>query len=114
MSLTLPEFHELQIAMSATTADEDATCLGAIRRANEILRKHQVTWVMVLNRVVTVESPFDDEPDDEELRELFELAMTKARGSFKDTVQRIHEFWAEHHTISTRQRQIIEAVAKRP
>lgn len=99
--------------MSATTADEDATALGAIRSANAILARHDLTWTQVLNRVVTIEDVIEDDPDRPDAAEttqLFDRAMDLARGQHVETVRAMREVWQREGTLGPRQRMILEMI----
>jgi len=113
MPMTLAEFNTFKKTMSLTTSPVDAEALAALRRANAVLVARGYTWHQVLDRVIKVEIPIEaDDGGAEDLSRLFERAMANARGSFRDTVESIHEKWETTGFLTPRQREVIEAAAR--
>jgi hypothetical protein len=50
--IPLGELSLLKKAMAMTTADNDNEALAALRKANAILKKYELSWVDVLTRAV--------------------------------------------------------------
>ena len=61
--MKLKDFTLLKKFMSLATSDNDHEALQALRRANAILLQYQRTWVQVLDRVVSVEGAFEEDPE---------------------------------------------------
>lgn len=114
MPMSITEFNQFKKVMTLTTSPVDAEALAALRRANAILTARGYTWEQVLNRVIKVEVPIEAaDADGDDLAQLFESAMKNARGSFRDTVESIHEKWENTGFLTPRQREVIEAAAQK-
>lgn len=58
--MTLDDFHRLKKLMALTISDFDPEALLALRAANAILIKYELTWERVLSRSVKIEMPFEE------------------------------------------------------
>jgi len=114
MPMSLTEFRQFKKTLELTTSSVDAEALAALRRANAVLVKHNYTWTQVLDRVIKVESPIESDKNDADVTDqLFERAMANARGSFRDTVESIHEKWEATGFLTPRQRELIVNAASK-
>lgn len=106
MPLTLAEFTQFKKLMNLTTSPNDAEALAALRKANTILDAHKATWELVLNRVLRVEAQIES-GEDNDMEDVFEKALERSSGTFRDLVNDIYNQWETKRTISPRQREIV-------
>lgn len=114
--MSVEEYRRLQLAMAATTHDEDVTALAGLRTANAILKAHDLTWQHVFNRLVVVEYEIEPDPERDAEKDaiaaLVGRAELNARGSHRDLVAAIRDHFYSHGSIDARQRQILETAAR--
>jgi hypothetical protein len=114
----IDDFKRLKGMMDRTTSENDNEALVALRAANRLLTRENLTWTRVLDRSVNIAVPFESrstaegKTDNEEMEALFDVALSKTRpGGFQDTLQSIYDQWQTHGRISARQRQVVEEAA---
>lgn len=118
--MKLDDFKRFKGMMERTTSENDNEALVALRAANRLLARENLTWTRVLDRSVSVAVPFESrstaegQTDEEEMEALFDVALNKTKaGSFRDTLQSIYDQWQANGRISPRQRQVVEEAAER-
>jgi len=116
----LDDFKRLKGMMERTTSENDNEALVALRAANRLLLRENLTWTRVLDRSVSIAVPFESastangKTDDDEMEALFDAALNKTKpGSFRDTLQDIYDQWQEKNWISAKQRAVVEEAAER-
>lgn len=131
--IPITEFVKLQKLMGMTTAANDYEALAAIRKANELLKRHGIGWPEVFKRTVTVEmvdnipadppkpngttrskprDPYSDRATStdqaDDINEAFQILIDTVKpGGFRDTVLSIHRQWKDKHWLSDDQRRVI-------
>ena len=112
MTMPLKEFSMLKGCLARTTSDNDAEALTAIRHANRIMAKSNVTWKMFFDRLVTVVQ--EAEPMTDELDDAFRVALDNARpGTFRDLLLDLEAKHSRGERLSERQRQVVTDAAER-
>jgi hypothetical protein len=116
----LDDFKRLKGMMDRTTSENDNEALVALRAANRLLARENLTWTRVLDRSVQLAVPFESrstaegQTDDDEMETLFDAALNGTKvGSFRDTLQSIYSQWQANGRISARQREVVEEAAER-
>lgn len=107
--------------MELATSDNDHEALSALRKANALIAEEGVTWTRVLDRSITIVQEFEtaaeadgvdpDEADD--MDDLFERALDKAHGDFRNVILDIQAQWERKHWLSPKQRGVVERAASR-
>lgn len=129
--MKLESFRLLKKFMMMTTSSSEAEILMSIRKANEMIAEAGTDWNKVLDRVVTVELPFESagaayeksrcERDEEsgasrERRAAFvarvdsafkAIESTDPRGSFADFISDVKNQWVVKRSLSAGQREAI-------
>jgi hypothetical protein len=110
--------------MGMTTSPHDGEALNALRKANAMLAASNLTWQELL-AVTSPSQPrqqpatFRDVPseqkkhtDSKEIDRLFEQAFHRARGSFREFLESIHDWWETKKFLTERQYQALRKAAR--
>lgn len=117
--MKLDDFRKLKKLMEQTTSDSDGEAVNALRAANRILKRENLTWTRVLDRSVSIAVPFESAKtatgkiDEDDLDAMFEVALEHASGGFRDMLEDIHDQWERRRSLSPRQRQVVVEAAER-
>lgn len=117
--MKLADFNKLQKLMAMTASDNDGEALNALRAANAILKKYDITWERVFKRLVTVEiEEAPSEPPSSAARDIaLEAALDKAlkssSGGFRDFLLSLQAQWHEKGWLSPAQREAVFKAARR-
>jgi len=112
--ITLVELDLLKKAMGLTFSIHDGEALSALRKANVILRKHELTWAEVLGRTVTHGiTPVDEEVEGasggelsihEQTKRAFNELRGTVSGSFAIFIESIEQQFIRTGYLSPEQR----------
>jgi len=112
--------------MGMTTSRFDGEALVALRKANAMLMGANLTWQELLAGKVRVAPSQAASPrhgtakprtnnrhdDQDEINALFEAAFAGARGSFKEFLDSIHEWWEQKLFLTDRQYEALRKAAR--
>jgi hypothetical protein len=112
--MTLKEFTLLKkFLMLAANNKNDAEAIASFKQATAVLHRNGFTWEMAMNRVVTVvaevQSAVSD--DDAVTEALFDQAIRRSSGSFRDTIENVYAQWQEKSWLSPRQWAMVRKAA---
>ena len=115
MTMSLKEFSALKGCMKMVTSANDNEALQAIRAANRLLAKHNLTWEQVFARTVTVIEAAEPAPaDDEELEVAFRTALDSVHpGSFRNVLLDLQARYVNGQHLSEKQRAVVTDAAAR-
>jgi hypothetical protein len=117
--MKLADFRRLCKFMQMTFSDSDNESLMALRQANTILKKENIDWDRVLNRVVTLDvedappepAPHHTRPtpraDDEAARindAFASIEDNDPRAGFADFIASLKEQWDRKHHLTAAQK----------
>lgn len=117
--MNLKDFQLLKKLMAASTSPADAEALSAVRAANALLAKNGVTWEKVFARTVTVIDelsgrevrPSEGEPFGLDANALFETALDRTHGSFRETIADIYSRYERSGRLTDAQWDIVRRAA---
>ncbi len=127
MAMPVKDFRQLEKLMMMTTSDIDAEALSALRKSNEILKRHGYTWTSAFQRLVKVErgmEAYTEEPaqKDESLtearrrtiREAFnDLEAVEIRGGDAEFVESLEDWFTKKGFLTDAQREGLFAIRNR-
>lgn len=135
--MKLADFNRLKKFMALTDSDVDAEAMGALKAANNLLRKESLTWERVLSRSVKIISEAEEAPEDygsgpqpaaksrtvpastrsnsdDELEEAIEIVENSTiDGTFRYTLENIIAWYRKSGKISERQKEVVINASKR-
>src|ERR1700675_4984262 len=127
VDMKITTFRTFQKIMAQTISTNDAEALNALRAANAILAKEELTWERVLNKTVNVVNEFEPDPEGEHPTDkragmsrkqadenLLDEAERAARGrGAMDFVASVREQFDLRGFMSNRQREALERMSER-
>lgn len=128
--ISLADLNQLRKLMGMTGSDADGEALNALRMANRLLKKSDLTWTDVLNRCISVttvnsgyqaqgasgDDGFDEERNEGNLDDMIQNAFDELRGvsmsaSFRAFVDDVERKWNQTGYLTPGQRApILKAV----
>lgn len=121
--MKLKDYEKLRKLMQQATSDNDHEALQALRMANAILKRYELDWDRVFNRVVTVVDEFEAAPDEgrsahdaerDQVNAAFDvLDGTELRGSFADFIADLRKTWDSTKHLSIGQKDALFRAARR-
>lgn len=117
MAMPVKDFRQLEKLMMMTTSDTDAEALAALRKANEILKRHGYNWTSTFQRLVKVqeaeieEAP--EEPNASDEKADIQYAFNVIGNHKSPFVRSLEEQFTERGSLSDRQRSALFEIAKK-
>lgn len=113
MAMPVKDFRQLEKLMMMTTSDNDAEAIAALRKANEILKRHGYNWTSTFQRLVRVqEAEIEEAPRERDentaIREAFEAINNPS--SF---VHSLREQFEERGFLTPKQRAALFEIARK-
>jgi|SRR5580700_863352 hypothetical protein len=120
MAMSVDSFRKLRKLMQLTLSDNDEEALGALRKANALLRAHAYDWNSAFDRLIKVESPVEmaqhqpsqtlrrADPEAERINNAFEaIEESDPRGSFADFIASLREQWDRSNRLTVAQKEAL-------
>src|SRR5258708_7749654 len=102
--ISLGELDQIKRFMGLTFSVHDGEALSALRKTNEVLKKHGLTWAEVLGRSVTAGStgiePANEMSIETQIRKAFDELRGNVFGSFKEFVASLEAQFEEKRYLS--------------
>ena len=117
--MKLSDFNRLRKLMAMTFSDNDTEALTSVRAANRLLKDNGLTWQRVFDRTVRVENSVEEAIPSkggysgEEVDRMFEDALSKAGGGFRDFLLSLQATYDERGRLSEGQMDALVRAAKR-
>jgi hypothetical protein len=113
--MKLSDFNLLKKLLNMTESPVDAEALAAIRKANDLLKRADVNWDRVMNRMVTLDvemagagtSAGAGDVEEDDMESIFQKAIDQSSGGFHETILSIYAQWQRTSSISARQREVV-------
>lgn len=117
--MKLSDFNRLRKLMAMTFSDNDTEALTSVRAANKLLKDNGLTWQRVFDRTVRVENsveeavPSKNGYSEEDITTMFESALSKADGGFRDFLLSLQARYDEKGRLSEGQMDALIRASKR-
>ena len=119
--MKLKDFELLKKFMGSAMSEQDGEALNALRMANRILQKENLTWAKVLDRSLKVEYDIEEAPPHRdvsdrsaEIEEAFSfLARQDLPESTENFIHSLSEQWTKRRSLSQAQREALFKVYNR-